>query len=198
MTSDVETAQQEATRTSPDGDVADRGPRSRPHLLSPDRLSDHIDRLYRAAWALCGSKHDAEDLVQETLLNVLRRPRFLRDDNEIGYLLRALRNTYANQHRTAARRPRTRELFEDDAPPSRETALTAREIMQAIASAPPSYRDAVIAVDLLGLSYREAARSLRTREATIATRVHRGRSHVAWQLRGESIPPTHASPSAAG
>jgi RNA polymerase sigma-70 factor, ECF subfamily len=50
--------------------------------------------------------------------------------------------------------------------------------MEAIASAPPRYRDAVIAVDVLGLSYREAARSLRTQENTIATRVHRGRRHV--------------------
>ena len=48
--------------------------------------------------------------------------------------------------------------------------MSAREIMEAIASAPEHYRDAVIAVDLLGLSYREAARSLRTREATITTR----------------------------
>jgi RNA polymerase sigma-70 factor (ECF subfamily) len=51
--------------------------------------------------------------------------------------------------------------------------------MEAIASAPPRYRDAVIAVDLLGLSYREAAKSLRTREATITTRLHRGRQHAA-------------------
>ena len=33
-------------------------------------------------------------LVQETFLNVLKRPRVLRDGSEIGYLLRALRNTY--------------------------------------------------------------------------------------------------------
>ena len=54
--------------------------------------------------------------------------------------------------------------------------------MQAIASAPAPYRDAVIAVDLVGLSYREAARSLRTREATITSRLYRGRQHVARHL----------------
>jgi RNA polymerase sigma-70 factor (ECF subfamily) len=58
--------------------------------------------------------------------------------------------------------------------------------MQAIASAPATYRDAVIAVDVLGLSYREAARSLRTREATVTTRLYRGRQHVARELRGET------------
>jgi RNA polymerase sigma-70 factor (ECF subfamily) len=51
--------------------------------------------------------------------------------------------------------------------------------MEAIAGAPAPFRDAVIAVDLLGLSYREAARALGTGEATITSRVHRGRQHVA-------------------
>jgi RNA polymerase sigma-70 factor, ECF subfamily len=62
------------------------------------------------------------------------------------------------------------------------STITSREIMEAVASAPALYRDAVIAVDVVGLSYREAARSLRTREETIATRLHRGRQHVAREL----------------
>jgi RNA polymerase sigma-70 factor, ECF subfamily len=157
-------------------------------VLDPDGLPDHIDQLYRAACALCGSRQDAEDLVQETFASVLKRPRLLRDDNEIGYLLRALRNTHTNHFRTAARRPATRQLFEDDVPAAHESEVNAREILQAIASAPVHYRDAVIAVDVVGLSYREAARSLRTREATLTTRLHRGRQHVARQVLGETTP----------
>ena len=80
-------------------------------MLDPNRLPDYIDRLYRAAWALCGSRHDAEDLVQETFATVLKRPRLLHTDNDIGYLLRALRNTYATRYRTAAHRsPRVNSL----------------------------------------------------------------------------------------
>ena len=150
--------------------------------LDPDRLPDHIDRLYRAAWALCGSPHDAEDLVQDTYAAVPKRPRLLRDGNELGYLLRALRNTYVNGLRTAARRPQTRHLLDDDAPSRHENPIHAREIMAAIASAPAPYRDAVIAVDVLGMSYREAARDLRVREATLTTRLHRGRQRVAREL----------------
>jgi RNA polymerase sigma-70 factor, ECF subfamily len=164
----------------------DDRPHVEPHALDPNRLPDHIDRLYRAAWALCGSRQDAEDLVQDTFANVLKRPRLLRDNNEISYLLRALRNTHANRHRAAARRPQTRQLFEDDAPAHYDRGIEGREIMQAIANTPAPYRDAVIAVDLVGLSYREAARSLRAREATITTRLHRGRQHIARELLSDA------------
>ncbi|MGZ4195657.1 MAG: RNA polymerase sigma factor [Solirubrobacteraceae bacterium] len=158
--------------------------RVRPRVLHPDCLHRHLDQLYRAAWAMCGSRHDAEDLVQETFANVLKRPRLLRGDNELGYLMRALRNTHATHYRSNAHRRNDRELTEEDAAARDVDGFDAREIMEAIASAPAAYRDAVIAVDLVGLSYREAADALRTREATITSRLHRGRQHIALALEG--------------
>ena len=151
-------------------------------VLDPECLGDHVDALYRAAWALCGSRQDAEDLVQDTLLNVLKRPRLLRKDNDLGYLLRALRNTYNSRYRVIAQRPVEQELSEEHGLSFDDSEVSSRELMEAIASAPDLYRDAVIAIDLVGLSYREAARSLGTREATITTRLHRGRQHVAREL----------------
>ncbi len=157
-------------------------------ILRPDALGDHLDRLYRAAWALSGSREDAEDLVQETYARVLARPRLLRDDNELGYLLRVLRNTYFTQRRTASRRPHTTTTLEQihAADPRTETqpeqALAYREIYAAIAELPESFRLTLVAVDVIGLSYREAARSLGTREATITTRLHRARQRIALTL----------------
>jgi RNA polymerase sigma-70 factor (ECF subfamily) len=140
--------------------------------------------LYRAAWALCGSRHEAEDLVQDTFARVLRRPRLLRSDDDVGYLLRALRNTHISRHRAAMQRPITVPLLETDSHDQAEVAESfgARELMAAIAATPKAYRDAVVAVDVVGLSYRQAARNLRTREATLASRLHRGRQHIARAL----------------
>jgi RNA polymerase sigma-70 factor (ECF subfamily) len=155
-----------------------------PRPLDPMVLTDHIDVLYRAAWALCGSRHEAEDLVQDTFAQVLKRPRLLRSDNEVGYLLRALRNTNAARHRVAMRRPIMVSLNETDSSCRADNACTfdARELMEAIAATPQPYRDAVVAVDVVGLSYRQAARHLRTREVTITSRLSRGRQHIARAL----------------
>jgi RNA polymerase sigma-70 factor (ECF subfamily) len=153
--------------------------------LDPAALGDHVDRLYRAAWALCGSREDAEDLVQETFAKVLSKPRFLRNDDDLGYLLRVLRNTFVSRHRAAMRRPQSAPMPEEVEPidPSAATrpdsAVEAREVFAYIAALPESFRDALVAVDVVGLSYGEAAKVLGTKEATITSRLYRARAQVA-------------------
>jgi RNA polymerase sigma-70 factor (ECF subfamily) len=163
--------------------------------LDPQRLGDHVDRLYRAALALCGNRHDAEDLVQETYARVLARPRFLRHDDDLGYLLKVLRNTFLNRIRTQKRKPPPLELDPErdgmaraSDPRHPEAALEVSELLAAIAELPDDQRDAVVAIDIMGLSYREAGRALDAKEATITTRLHRGRARLSQTLH--ALPPT--------
>jgi RNA polymerase sigma-70 factor (ECF subfamily) len=156
--------------------------------LDPDSLSQHVDRLYRAAWALCGSREDAEDLVQETFARVLSRPRVLHGDDDLHYLMRVLRNTFLTTRRAAGRRPAAVATLDDVMAPDPkptgrpEQALEMQDLYAAIASVPEDFRLALVAVDVLGLSYREAARALRVREATVTTRLFRARKAVARRL----------------
>jgi len=159
--------------------------------LDPQSLAQHTDRLYRAAWALCGSREDAHDLVQETFVRVLARPRFLHGQDELAYLMRVLRNTFLTQRRTASRRPQIAmteleqlEPVDPRAADRPEQAVEAREVIAKISTLSEDHRLALVAVDVLGLSYREAARALRTREATIATRVFRARQRLTRELGG--------------
>jgi RNA polymerase sigma-70 factor, ECF subfamily len=153
--------------------------------LDPQSLPRHVDRLYRAAWALCGSREDAEDLVQETFARVLARPRLVRGEDDLHYLMRALRNTFFTTRRTASRRPVTTATLEDviaadPRPTDRpERAIEVQELYATIAGLPEDFRLAIVAVDVLGLSYREAARALKVREATVTSRLHRARLRVA-------------------
>jgi RNA polymerase sigma-70 factor (ECF subfamily) len=160
-------------------------------MLDPARLGDHVDRLYRAAWALCGSRADAEDLVQETYARVLARPRLLRNDDDIGYLLRALRNTFLNQKRTESRRlrpdplPDDADLVEDPRAREPQAALEIAELYAAIAALPDDFRDVLVAIDIAGLSYDESARALRIAPGTVMSRLYRARQQVVRRIERE-------------
>ena len=154
--------------------------------LEREALGDHLDRLYRAAWALCGSREDAEDLVQETYARVLSKRRMLRRrEDTLPYLLTVLRNTYISSLRKRDRRPRTAPLEDSEdrlAAPVAATpmsVLAAREVFAAIAALPDDQRDVLAAVDVAGLSYQEAADSLDVPVGTIMSRLYRGRNRVA-------------------
>jgi RNA polymerase sigma-70 factor (ECF subfamily) len=160
--------------------------------LDAAQLGDHFDRLYRAAWALCGSRQDAEDLVQETYARVLARPRLLRNEDDLGYLLRALRNTFLTQKRTERRRlrpdplPEQFDLVADPQAREPQAALEARDVYAAVAALPADYRDVLVAVDVTGLSYKEAARALRIPEGTVMSRLYRARQQVVRRVEGGS------------
>ena len=115
---------------------------------------------------------------------MLARPRWLRNEDDLGYLLRTLRNTFLNQKRTESRRlrpgplPDTLDLVADPHAVEPQAALEARELYAAIADLPDDFRDVLVAVDVTGLSYKEAARSLRIREGTVMSRLYRARQAV--------------------
>ncbi len=122
--------------------------------------------------------------MQETYERVLRRPRFVQRDNDVAYLLRVLRNTWGAQAKSAAHRQTNPAPPEDlewitDKRAGPEQALDAQLAYAAMAELSEPLRAAIVAVDVVGLSYKEAARSLRTRTCTIMSRLYRAREQVA-------------------
>ena len=157
------------------------------HELDPQAVGDHIDALFRAACAMCGSRALAEDLVQETYVKVLSKPRIIRRDDDLGYLVKALRNTWYSHLRDQRKaREATAHGVEDvdqlSAPAAvgdPQRSLETGAVLDAVSSLPDPYREAVAAVDVAGLSYSEAARALGVREGTVMSRLYRGREQVA-------------------
>jgi RNA polymerase sigma-70 factor (ECF subfamily) len=166
-------------------------PGRRQRRLEPARLESHRSRLFRAAFALSRSREDAEDLVQETYEHVLRRPRFLRNDNDDGYLLQVLRNRWHALAGSAAYR-RSTPMAPDDlewvasgvADDDGMRAVEVKLAYAAIGELSDPLRETIVAVDIVGLSYREAARALGTRTGTVMSRLFRARERVAAALEG--------------
>jgi RNA polymerase sigma-70 factor (ECF subfamily) len=143
----------------------------------------HVDRLVAAARALCGNHADADDLVQDVYVSLLRRPRKLTRGSELAYLLTMLRNAHIDRFRTAARRQTTAldDIEEPEDPRSGlrpERAAEHREVLEAVAGLDSPFRETVVAVDVLGLSYGEAAAALDVPLGTVMSRLARGRERA--------------------
>jgi RNA polymerase sigma-70 factor (ECF subfamily) len=161
-------------------------------VLDPQAAAALLPRLNRFAYSLCGSRHLAEDLTQETYLRVLARPRRLRSGSEFPYLARTLRNVL-HDHRRAERRtppPAGDDQLDEIAAGSGdpELAVYTSTVYEAIAALPVPLRDVVAAVDLAGLSYAEAASALGVPRGTVMSRLFRARARLAGALDERTLP----------
>jgi RNA polymerase sigma-70 factor (ECF subfamily) len=159
----------------------------RPVLLDPDIAAEHRSHLLDVARSLCGSRQLAEDLVQETYARVLAKPRPLREDAPFPYLVRSLRNVAKDHWRTERRRPQVIGDLDPEDPTLRHDRdpqhdVIAAEVYTAVNGLPLEFRRVVAAVDMLGLSYAQAARTLKIPTGTVMSRLSRGRGQLACAL----------------
>src|SRR6185503_2705878 len=69
------------------------------------------------------------------------------------------------------------------------TALEVSAAYAAMRELSDPLREAIVAVDVVGLSYRQAAHALRIREGTVMSRLSRARERVAAALEGGTAEP---------
>jgi RNA polymerase sigma-70 factor (ECF subfamily) len=135
------------------------------------------ERLGRALFVLTGSRTEAEDLTQEALVRVYERWDRVRSmDSPTGYLYR----TAMNLHRSRLRRLRswaTRATATDPVAADPLAHVHDRDqVARLLASLPVAQRQAVILVELIGMSSEEAARILRIEPVSVRVRLSRARS----------------------
>jgi RNA polymerase sigma-70 factor (ECF subfamily) len=163
--------------------------------LTADTALLNLDRLQGAALALCGNQADADDLVQDVFLTLLRRPRRLSGGSPLAYLMTMLRNRFIDDRRAVVRRPPGIALEDAEEPADGRDSLRPdraaehREVLAAVHALESPFRETVVAVDVLGLSYKEAATSLGTPVGTIMSRLARGRARVVQSFDSAPEPP---------
>lgn len=151
------------------------------------------DKVYRLAWSFVKSDHEAEDVVQETFLNVHRAlPRFEGKSRFGSWVYRITVNTALMRLRKKRRRPEVslESTRPDDAPSVAESPLlmdrktahddaARRELGQRIRAAvdelDDKYRAVFLLRDIDGLSIAETAEVLELSVPAVKSRLHRAR-----------------------
>ncbi|MEZ5294305.1 MAG: sigma-70 family RNA polymerase sigma factor [Vicinamibacterales bacterium] len=141
----------------------------------------HVDRLFRLAVWWERDKTEAEDLVQDTLVQALRSfHRYTIGTNCRAWLITILQHVRLNRHRARRREP----LVEDPGDrlagalpfvPAVPQHLTDDELLAALGDLPEVYRDVILLCDVEELSYKDIAQALGIPLGTVMSRLHRGR-----------------------
>jgi RNA polymerase sigma factor (sigma-70 family) len=163
-----------------------------------------VDRHARVVWHVCRSllpdEHDAEDAFQATFLVLLRKAASLRVRNTLAPWLHdvAYRTALNSRRASARRRSVGLAVAASSRRPNQGESIAAelerRELSgflhQAIAELPSRHRSAVILCDVDGLSYLDAAATLRVPVGTLQSRLARAREKLRAKLtqRGVTCP----------
>jgi len=163
-----------------------------------------LPSLLAVAARLTGTRSEAEDLVQDTLLKAYRsRKQYRAGTNPRAWLMAILRNTFLNGYR---RRNLERRVFDgpdaDALAPGWVGASSLRAIrdphsgalhslleaplLTAIDELPAEFKMTVQLADIEELSYREIAESMSCPIGTVMSRLHRGRRWLRARLMQEA------------
>lgn len=141
-----------------------------------DYVASRSGALLRFAYLLCGDRHLAEDLVQETLIKAHRRWSAIEAENPDGYLKRALVRT----HVSWLRRRASREIAVDslpDGPMSRafdESPASHDETWERLSALPRAQRAVLVLRYYEDLDDRRIAEVLGVTPSTVRVHAHRG------------------------
>ena len=157
-------------------------------------LAAHQDKLYRVAYRMAGHHEDAQDLLQDALLEAYRSfKRFQRGTYFDKWLYRIMTNTFIDRQRHKKRVGRIDSL---DAPVGADDGeILAREIpdwteepsrrvlhdefgepvQKALNQLKPDFRMVLILSDVEEFSYEEIAEMLNIPIGTVRSRLHRAR-----------------------
>ncbi len=156
----------------------------------------HIDAVYRAARALCGSKEMADDLVQTTFLKAFGNfGSFKTNTNCKAWLMRILRNTWIDRLRrqkTAGQHlPLDEELIEHK-PGGIETVwsdpqdllenFSDEQVIKALASLADDQRLTLFLIDVEGFSQEDVAKITGVAVGTVKSRTSRARTALRGHL----------------
>ena len=162
------------------------------HRLLRRCLAEYRPGLYRMAYAWCGERYLAEDLVQEAILKSLEKEGQLKNPEQFpSWVFRILHNCWLMHLRKQKPEGDIEELVipcEDCPEAIYQTHLIGQAVRQAIAGLPVGQRKVLMLVDLEGFTYKEVAEISSLPVGTVMSRISRARKSLQQALNTMRMP----------
>jgi RNA polymerase sigma-70 factor (ECF subfamily) len=159
----------------------------------------HVDRLFRHAMWLERNRAEAEDLVQETLVQALQSfHRFTPGTNCRAWLVTILQHVRSSRQRKQGRVVMDSSLEERVAnvmpfvPPVPDH-VTDEDMLRALRQIPPHHQEVILLCDVEDMTYKEIAAALDVPIGTVMSRLHRGRELLRVELARAGARPSASS-----
>lgn len=153
-----------------------------------DFIADRRGPLLRSAFLLCGDVHEAEDLVQSTLVKVVLAGRRLdRIDNIEAYTRRTLMSVFISSRRRLWRREHPHAAPPDNAAAPGGDVDMGLAVRTALARVPPRQRAVLVLRYWEDLSVEETAQILGVSTGTVKSQSARGLATLRAAL-GDALP----------
>ena len=148
------------------------------------RLADqYIDMVYRGALNGCKNKYDADDVVQNTFIKLLKcKKQFDTDEHVRNWLIRVAVNE-CNSLWNSSWRKKVTSLDEREDEPAFTTPEKS-ELYDLVMKLPPKYRQVVYLSYYEEFSVKEVAEMVKLSETAVQTRLQRARKKLKDQLGG--------------
>ena len=149
------------------------------------RLADqYIDMVYRVALNGCKNKYDADDVVQNTFIKLLKCKKQFEDDEHVrNWLLRVAVNE-CNSIWNSSWRKKVVSLEESREEEPAFSTSEKSELYDLVMKLSPKYRQVVYLYYYEEFSVKEVAEVLRISETAVQTRLQRARQKLKIQLGG--------------
>lgn len=146
-------------------------------------VSQHYDAVYRLAYRLVGTAHDAEDLTQQAFLDAQRKLETLRDPNSAkAWLCMIARNLFRRKLRDSGPSGTTLEAIPEPACNASPEPIDGESLQSALNLLPLEFRTVLVLFYFQNMSYQQIAEELDVPIGTVMSRLSRGKQHLRQRL----------------
>ncbi len=152
-------------------------------MFSNQELVQEMDHLKKFAFKLTRNVHDAEDLLQNTLLRAMEKRHLYKDASKLfSWVSKIMYNLFVSGYRRKTKfetqyDPETY-IEKQSVEPQQEEKVEMKNVAKAINKLPKKHKEILVMVCVRGMQYAEVSKKKKIPVGTVRSRLFRARENL--------------------